>query len=405
MSMPTSSRSPKIMKRKKLIPLFIILIAGGALLYYFFLRPSDGEGTDIAVSGNIEVTTVDVSFKIPGKIEKLAVDEGDPVKQGQVIATLEHRDLVAQKVRAEATLEATQTRIPSLQKNIELQDRSTRDEISQAEAAVQAAQARLQQLLAGSRPQEIQAAKAGVDQAESDLVKRKADRERAEKLFKSNFIAAQDLDAAINAHDVAAANLKKARETYALVVEGPRKEEIDAARAQYEQAQAALQLARAHRLQLDVLRKDLLTAQAQVKEASTAIAVIDTQIGYTQLSAPLSGVVLVKNAEAGEYVVPGGAVVSLGDLERPWLKAFINENDLGRVKLGQKVSVTTDSYPGKIYPGKITFISSEAEFTPKNVQTAKERVKLVYRIKVSLENPRGELKPGMPADGKIHLKD
>ena len=404
MSMPTSGRSPKIMKRKKLIPLFIILIAGGALLYYFFLRPSDGEGTDIAVSGNIEVTTVDVSFKIPGKIEKLAVDEGDPVKQGQVIATLEHRDLVAQKVRAEATFEATQTRIPSLQKNIELQDRSTRDEISQAEAAVQAAQARLQQLLAGSRPQEIQAAKAGVDQAESDLVKRKADRERAEKLFKSNFIAAQDLDAAINAHDVAAANLKKARETYALVVEGPRKEEIDAARAQYEQAQAALQLARAHRLQLEVLRKDLLTAQAQVKEASTAIAVIDTQIGYTQLLAPLSGVVLVKNAEAGEYVVPGGAVVSLGDLERPWLKAFINENDLGRVKLGQKVSVTTDSYPGKIYPGKITFISSEAEFTPKNVQTAKERVKLVYRIKVALENPHGELKPGMPADGRIHTE-
>jgi len=405
LSMPTSGRSPKIMKRKKLIPLFIILIAGGALLYYyFFLRPSDGEGTDIAVSGNIEVTTVDVSFKIPGKIEKLAVDEGDPVKQGQVIATLEHRDLVAQKVRAEATLEATQTRIPSLQKNIELQDRSTRDEISQAEAAVQAAQARLQQLLAGSRPQEIQAAKAGVDQAESDLVKRKADRERAEKLFKSNFIAAQDLDAAINAHDVAAANLKKARETYALVVEGPRKEEIDAARAQYEQAQAALQLARAHRLQLEVLRKDLLTAQAQVKEASTAIAVIDTQIGYTQLLAPLSGVVLVKNAEAGEYVVPGGAVVSLGDLERPWLKAFINENDLGRVKLGQKVSVTTDSYPGKIYPGKITFISSEAEFTPKNVQTAKERVKLVYRIKVALENPHGELKPGMPADGRIHTE-
>jgi HlyD family secretion protein len=392
------------MKKKRLIPLVMILIAGGTLLYFYLLQNQRGEGTDIPVSGNIEVTTVDVSFKIPGKIEKLAVDEGDLVRQGQVIATLEHRDLVAQKVRAEATLEATQTRIPSLQKNIELQDRSTRDEISQAEAAVQAAQARLQQLLAGSRPQEIQAAKAGVDQAESDLVKRKADLERAEKLFKSNFIAAQDLDAAINAHDVAAANLKKARETYALVVEGPRKEEIEAARAQYEQAQAALQLARAHRLQVDVLRKDLLTGQAQVKEASTAIAVIDTQIGYTRLLAPLSGVVLVKNAEAGEYVVPGGAVVSLGDVERPWLKAFINENDLGRVKLGQKASVTTDSYPGKIYPGKITFISSEAEFTPKNVQTAKERVKLVYRIKVSMENPRGELKPGMPADGRIHIE-
>jgi HlyD family secretion protein len=96
-------------------------------------------------------------------------------------------------------------------------------------------------------------------------------------------------------------------------------------------------------------------------------------------------------------------VVTLGDLGRPWLKAFIDEVDLGRVKLGQSVSVTTDSYPGKVYPGKITFISSEAEFTPKNVQTAKERVKLVYRIKITLANPEKELKPGMPADGKIHL--
>jgi HlyD family secretion protein len=393
------------MKKKKVVPLLVLLIVGGALLYYYFLRHSEDEGTDILVSGNIEVTTVDVSFKIPGKIEKLAVEEGDKVKEGQLVASLEHRDLMAQKDKAEATLEAAQSRVPTLQKNIELQDQSTLEEVSQAQSAVQAAHSRLQQLLAGSRPQEIQTAKAGLDQAQSDQVKRKADMDRAEKLFKSNFIAAQDLDAAINAHDVAAANLRKAQETYALVVEGPRREEIDTARALWEQAQAALKLARAHRLQVEVSRKELLTAQAQIKEASTAMAVIETQIGYSQLMAPLSGVVLVKNAEAGEFVVPGGAVVTLGDVEKPWLKAFINENDLGRVKPGQKVSVTTDSYPKKVYPGKITFLSSEAEFTPKNVQTAKERVKLVYRIKVSLENPHGELKPGMPADGKIHLKD
>jgi HlyD family secretion protein len=392
------------MKKKKVVPLIILLIVGGVLIYYFFLRHSEDEGTDILVSGNIEVTTVDVSFKIPGKIEQLAVEEGDKIKEGQLVASLEHRDLMAQKDKAEATLEAAQSRVPTLQKNIELQDQSTLEEVSQAQSAVQAAHARLQQLLAGSRPQEVQASKAGLDQAQADLVKRKSDMDRAEKLFKSNFISAQEWDSAINAHDVAAANLRKAQETYALVVEGPRREEIDTARALWEQAQAALKLAKAHRLQVEVSRKELLTAQAQIKEASTAMAVIETQIGYSRLMAPLSGVVLVKNAEAGEFVVPGGAVVTLGDVDKPWLKAFINENDLGRVKLGQKVSVATDSYPGKVYPGKITFLSSEAEFTPKNVQTAKERVKLVYRIKVSLENPRGELKPGMPADAKIHLK-
>jgi len=393
------------MKRKRFIALAIILIAGGALLYSYFLQNRRGEGTDIPVSGNIEVTTVDVSFKIAGKIEKLAVEEGDQVKEGQLIASLEHKDLIAQKSKAEATLEAVKTRIPTLQKNIELQDQGTLQEISQAEAAVQAADARLQQLLTGSRPQEIQSAKANLEQAQADLVKRKADMERAEKLFKSNFISAQEWDSAKNAYEVALANLKKAEENYALVVEGPRKEEIAAARAQWEQAQAGVKLAKARRIQVEVLRKELITAQAQVKEAASSIEVIETQIGYSQLNAPLSGVVLVKSTEPGEFVVPGGAVVTLGDIEKPWLKAFITEGDLGKVKLGQKVSVTTDSYPGKAYPGRITFISSEAEFTPKNVQTAKERVKLVYRIKVALENPHRELKPGMPADAKIHLKD
>jgi len=393
------------MKKKKLIPLVVILIAGGALLYYYFLQNQREEGTGIPVSGNIEVTTVDASFKIPGKIERLAVEEGDQVKEGQLIASLEHRDLLSQKARAEAAWESAKSRIPTLQKNIELLDQATFQEISQAEAAVEAALARLQQFIAGSRPQEIQAAKANLEQAQADLVKRKSDMERAEKLYKNNFISAQEWDSAKNAHEVAAANQKKAEENYALVFEGPRKEEIAAARAQWEQAQAALRLAKARRIQVEVLRKELITAQAQVKEAASAIEVIDTQIGYSKLNAPLSGVVLVKNTEPGEFVVPGGAVVTLGDVEKPWLKAFITEGDLGKVKLGQKVSVTTDSYPGKVYPGKITFISSEAEFTPKNVQTAKERVKLVYRIKVALENPHREFKPGMPADARIHLKD
>src|SRR5512139_1216075 len=135
------------MKKKRFIPLLIILIAGGVILYYYFLQNQRGEGTDIAVSGNIEATTVDVSFKIAGKIERLAVEEGDEVKEGQLIASLEHRDLLSQKAKAEATWEAAKTRIPTLQKNIELQDQGTLQEISQAEAAVEASLARLQQLL------------------------------------------------------------------------------------------------------------------------------------------------------------------------------------------------------------------------------------------------------------------
>ena len=144
-------------------------------------------------------------------------------------------------------------------------------------------------------------------------------------------------------------------------------------------------------------------ATARRKQAEAALALAETKLGYARLASPMNGVVLSKNVEAGEFVAPGTPVVTVGDLEHPWLRAYINETDLGRVKHGQRVRVTTDTYPGKVCEGRISFIASEAEFTPKNVQTQKERVKLVYRIKIDVANPELELKPGMPADAEILL--
>ena len=112
---------------------------------------------------------------------------------------------------------------------------------------------------------------------------------------------------------------------------------------------------------------------------------------------------LSENVETGEYVAPGTPVVTVGDLENVWLRAYVQETDLGRVKVGQRVLVTTDTYPGKAYEGRVSFVASKAEFTPKNVQTQQERVKLVYRVKVDIPNPGMELKPGMPADAEILL--
>ena len=124
-------------------------------------------------------------------------------------------------------------------------------------------------------------------------------------------------------------------------------------------------------------------------------------LAYTELHAPFDGVVLSKSAEPGEYLNPGTPVVTVGEMERVWLRAYINETDLGRVRLGQTVDVTTDSFPGKMYKGTLGFLSSEAEFTPKTVQTFEERVKMMYRVKIDLENPNHELKLGMPADATI----
>jgi HlyD family secretion protein len=390
-------------KYKPILILLLIALSGGTILYCFLFSRGNSEKNTLFVSGNIEVTTVDVAFKISGKIDRLLVEEGDTVKGNQLIAILEHRDLLAQQSKARSALEAAQSRVPVLLKNIQFQDRATAEAIAQAQAAVSSAEARLQLLVTGSRPQEIEAAKAEVDRTRAEMENRRADRDRAQQLYQNNYIAGQEWDSARTAFEIAVANFEKAQKNYSLVVEGPRTEEIAQARAQVEQSRASLKLAKAQRIQLEVLQQELATVRAQVREAASVLEGIQIQIEYSRLLSPTSGIVLVKNVEPGEFVVPGTSVITLGDLENPWLKAFINETDLGRVKLGQKVSVKTDTYPNKTYPGTITFISSEAEFTPKNVQTTKERVKLVYRIKVSLENPHNELKPGMPADGQIHF--
>jgi HlyD family secretion protein len=171
---------------------------------------------------------------------------------------------------------------------------------------------------------------------------------------------------------IAMASVQRAMENYKLVKEGPRKEDIEEARAQVDQGRASLKLA-------------------------------ETQLGYAVIYAPLSGVVLVKSGEVGEVVNPGTSVITMADVGNVWLKAYIPETELSRVRWGQEVLVTTDLQPRKEYKGRISFISSQAEFTPKQIQTEKERVTLVYRIKVELTNPDRELKPGMPADGKILL--
>jgi HlyD family secretion protein len=128
------------------------------------------------------------------------------------------------------------------------------------------------------------------------------------------------------------------------------------------------------------------------------VALAETQLDNTRLASPLTGVVLSHNIEPGEYVSPGTPVVTVAELARVWVRAYVNQTDLGRIRLGQKVAVRTDTFPEKTYEGTVGFIASEAEFTPKTVQTVKERVKLVFRVKVDLANPNDELKPGMPAD-------
>jgi len=180
--------------------------------------------------------------------------------------------------------------------------------------------------------------------------------------------------------------------------------EQERSRRDYERAVALVEKGVIPPQQLDAAKKSYDATVAQLRQTRAALAASQDRLRDMVITAPVSGVVLRKNSEAGETVAAGAAVYSLGDLESPWIRVYVKEDKLGLVKLGQKAEVMTDSFPKKTYLGTVTMISSEAEFTPKNVQTREERVKLVFALKVSVENENGELKPGMPADVKIILR-
>ncbi len=326
---------------KRGIALLIVLAAAGAGFYYYrhSSRPKAPSNV-LKVSGNIEAHESLVGFKVSGRIVDLPVQEGQTVRKGELLARLDDADY-RQRVRiGEANV------------------RVRRDELVLG--------------LAGTREQEIQAAHQAVLDAEADLRLKQDDFERAESLFKEDALSAQSRDVAATNLARAQARYRSSREAYDQAVEGTRKEQIAIQRANLTQARQNLDLAR-------------------------------IELEYTALRAPEAGVIMVRQAELGEVVAPGTPVVTLADLDHVWLRAYVNETDLGRVRWGQQVTVTTDTYPGKKYRGRISFISSSAEFTPKTVQTERERVRLVYRIKIDLENPQLELKPGMPADAAIEL--
>jgi membrane fusion protein YbhG len=327
---------------KKLIPISILLVAAIVAVIYLYPRftKKPAPANELTLSGNIEAHESLVSFKVQGRIVELPIQEGQQVEQGALLARLEDADF-RQRVRID-------------------------------QASVDVRQSNLALTLAGTREQEIKASQQAVIDEQADLEQKKLDNDRAEQLFAKDEIAAQDRDQAATALKRAQANFKAAQQRYNEAAEGSRKEDIAIARANLAEANANLGLSR-----------------------------IDES--YTTLRAPSAGVIAVRQAELGEVVVPGSPVVTLDDLDHIWLRAYVAEPDLGRIHWGQDATITTDSFPGKQYHGRISFISPDAEFTPKSIQTYTERVTLVYRIKIDIDNPNHELKPGMPADAHLQL--
>jgi len=273
---------------KRLIMAGIVIVLIVTALFWNGFRNIKDEGI-LSLSGNVEITEVNVGFKASGRISRLLTEEGKHVAGGEVIAELDNAEL----------------------ESLVVQNRAS-----------------------------VQNADAQYDKASKDF-------ERFTSLSRDGAVSPQQMDAAKNAYEVAVAQQR-------------------------------------------LSRSSLRTAEIRLKDAA--------------IHSPISGIVLRKNLEVGETVAAGVPVFTIGNMDDPWIKVYVQEDKLGLVKLGQNVKVSTDSYPGKVYEGAVTYISSEAEFTPKNVQTREERVKLVFAVKVSVKNVNNELKPGMPADIKISLR-
>ena len=383
---------------KKIFP--IILVIGLVIAGIAGIKWSGRKNhQNISFSGNIELTEVKIAFKIPGKLVELNVDEGDPVKRDMLVARLDQEQLLNQRDRSRAMLTSVEARLAQLKTAIQYQKETVQGQIDMRQAELKQAEIHLQELLSGSRIQEIEQARALADRARTEYSGAEKDWERAKTLYSNEDISTARYDQFKTRYESARASLKEAEEHLALILEGPREENIEAARAQVSRAKAGLRLAKAQKLEIRRKEQEAEMAMAEIEGAKAELALIESQLKDTMALSPIDGIVLVKAAEAGEILAAGTPVVTIGDLYHPWLRGYINERDLEHVTLGEKVKVMTDS--GKVFWGRLSFISPEAEFTPKQIQTKQERVKLVYRVKIDIENPRGELKLNMPVDAEI----
>lgn len=322
-----------------LLVLLMLAGAGGGAAWYFVTHDQEEE-SQLVLLGNIDVRQVNLSFKVDGRIETLAVDEGDTVSSGQVLATLDKRYFC--------------------------------DELRLAQSRRDNAAANLARLEHGSRPEEIAQARAQLALQQTTLELARANLKRAEELRSGGGISKEEIDQRREAVGVAEANVNYARQTLRLAEIGPRREDIDAARAVLGQQEAML---------------------IQSKR----------RLADSELISPSAGIILTRARERGAIVQPGETVFTLTLASPVWVRTYVNERDLGLVRPGMPAQVITDSHPGRPYAARIGFISPTAEFTPKTVETRELRTDLVYRLRVVVDNPDGGLRQGMPVTVTLDL--
>jgi len=329
------------MKTRLKILVPLIVLAGVVGWFVFVREPSLAEGV-IQASGTVEATSADLGFQIPGRVETITVREGDLVESGAELAVLDTRELLATR--------------------------------NAAEARVGAAEAQLSELRSGGRPQEIAQAEAVVRRARERADESVRESERAARLEAGGAISRQALEQARTAAEMATAQAEEAEQALALLVEGPRAERI---RAQ----------------------------EAVVEQARSELARVEASLANAAIRAPFAGRITVRHREPGEIVGAGVPVLTLLDPNDRWVRIYVRADEIGRVQIGMPASIKGDTNPDERYEGEVVFIGSEAEFTPRNVQTQEERTRLVYPVKIRVTgDPDFMLKPGIPADVELRTE-
>jgi HlyD family secretion protein len=325
---------------KKVAPFILLAAAISAAAFWWFNRSGETDRNEILLYGNVDLRQVNLAFNGNERIEALFVEEGDRVKKGDVLGTLEMERLKASLSRAEARVEAQRHAVERLEN--------------------------------GTRPEEVAQAEANVHAAEVDLENARRTFERLQKLSRSGASSQQDLENAQTTLEVSKARVRVSKKALELAVAGPRKEDIAEARA----------MLRANEAEAALLRQDL---------------------AYATLRSPVDGIVQNRISEPGEMASPQRPVLTLALTDPKWVRAYVPEPDLGKIRLGMNGTVTSDSFPQKRYDGWVGFLSPVAEFTPKSVETTELRTSLVYEVRIFVKDPADELRLGMPVTVRIPL--
>jgi HlyD family secretion protein len=371
----------------------VAIVAIGTAIWYFLSRPIDH---DLQVSGRIEGYETDVGAKTGGRVDFIAVREGDAVKQGQLLVRINDDEVQAQLRGAAARVAAAQKQAQQAQLQVTVIENQMRESQLNVLQSQQDNQGRIYQAQSNVATTEAQ-----LKQTQSQLRLAKLDRDRYAQLVKEGAVTQQQFDQSQTNYETALATVESTQK------------QVDAARGALALAQSSSLNPYIRGAQLSALNQQrkqayaqLQAAQADIKNALAAQQQIQAQISYLNIASPINGVVTARSVEPGAVVSTGKTVLSLINLNTVYLRGFVPEGDIGRIRVGQSAKVFLDSDPKHKQPltAKVTAIDPQASFTPENIYFRDDRVRQVFGVKLAIENPSGFAKPGMPADGEIVLE-